>query len=93
MPYLMIIAFLGSIYLSFDHILFLFLGITQALIYALYFSLEILNIGDSSKLLQTLKYLLRGHINSLKGSAHYMKISIQRTISKKAEKAHQSLIH
>ena len=93
MPYLMIIAFLGSIYLSFDHTVFLIFGITQALIYALYFSLEILNIGDSSKLLQTLKYLLRGHINSLKGSAHYMKFSFQNTISKKTEKAYQNLIH
>jgi len=90
MPYLMIVACLGSIYLSFDHPVFLLLGITQAFIYALYFSLEILNTGDSSRLLQTLKYLLRGHINSLKGSAHYMKSSFQKTISKKNEKACQT---
>jgi cellulose synthase/poly-beta-1,6-N-acetylglucosamine synthase-like glycosyltransferase len=93
MPYLMIIAFVGSIYLSFYYPVFFYFGITQALIYALYFALEILNIGDSSKLLQTLKYLLRGHINGLKGSANYMKVSFLKSISKKPEKAYQNLIH
>lgn len=93
MPYLMIIAFVGSIYLSFYYPVFFYFGITQASIYTLYFSLEVLNIGDSSKLLQTLKYLLRGHINGLKGSAKYMKVSLLKHISKKPQKAHQNLIH
>jgi len=92
-PYLMIIAFMGSIYLSFFHTTFLFLSVTQALIYVLYISLEVLEIGDSYKLLHSLKYLLRGHLNNLKGSSRYMKASLLKSISKKHETVHQHLFH
>jgi len=82
MPYLLITAFLGSLYLSAHHPVFLFLTIAQGAIYSLYWLTEIFRIGNSFKPLQVLKYLLRGHLNGLKGSADYMKGSILKSISK-----------
>jgi cellulose synthase/poly-beta-1,6-N-acetylglucosamine synthase-like glycosyltransferase len=82
MPYLMITALLGSLWLSTYHSVFLMLASAQVAIYTLYFSTEILRIGGSFKPLQILKYLLRGHINGLKGSADYMKGSLLKSFSK-----------
>jgi cellulose synthase/poly-beta-1,6-N-acetylglucosamine synthase-like glycosyltransferase len=82
MPYLLITAFLGSLYLSTHHPVFLFLAIAQTAIYSLYCFTEILRIGNSFKPLQVLKYLIRGHLNGLKGSASYMTGSLLKSISK-----------
>ena len=76
MPYLMIIAFVGSIYLAFYNTVFLIIGVLQLLAYGLYGSLEYFKFGDSYKLLHTLKYILRGHLNGLRGSASYIKSSL-----------------
>jgi len=84
-PYLMIIAFLGSIYLSFFNAVFLFFSVSQALLYTIYSSMELLDVGDSYKLLQSLKYLLRGHLSNLKGSSNYMKATFLKNFSNKHE--------
>ncbi len=82
MPYLMIFALVGSLYLAPVHPVFLLAGIVQVAAYGLYLLLEILKIGDSNKLLHTLKYLLRGHLNNLKGSAGYICTSINKSFRK-----------
>ena len=71
MPYLMIIALIGSILLAPEHFLFWLAAVGQIAIYGLYLVLELLGLGDSSKALQALKYLLRGHFNNLRGSLGY----------------------
>ena len=76
MPYLMIIALAGSLYLAPIHPVFLLSAILQTSIYGLSLVLEVLGIGDSVKLLQTLKYLVRGHLNNLKGSTGYVLAAI-----------------
>jgi len=76
MPYLMIIALVGSAYLAPLHPVFLLSTFLQASIYAFYLMLEVLHIGDSVKLLQTLKYLIRGHLNNLRGSAGYIAVAL-----------------
>jgi cellulose synthase/poly-beta-1,6-N-acetylglucosamine synthase-like glycosyltransferase len=80
MPYLMIIALAGSLYLALEHPVFLLSAVLQTSIYGLYLLLEVLGIGDSSKLLQTLKYLVRGHLNNLKGSIGYVASAIGKTL-------------
>lgn len=87
MPYLMIIALAGSLYLSPQHSLFLLMAIMQVSAYSLYLVLEVFDIGGSSTILQTFRYLLRGHINNLKGSFDYMsgglhKVFRQQTLRK-----------
>jgi len=71
MPYLMIIALIGSILLAPEQPLFWLAAVGQIAIYGLYLVLELLGLGDSSKALQALKYLLRGHFNNLRGSLGY----------------------
>jgi len=82
MPYLMITAFLGSVYLASIYTVFLFIAVAQSLIYFLYILQETLKFKNSFKLLLVLKYLVRGHLNGLKGSLSYMKISLLKIISK-----------
>ena len=71
MPYLMLTALAGSLYLAGSHPLFMLLAIGQVSIYGLYLLLEIFGLGNSSAALQALKYLLRGHFNNLRGSLAY----------------------
>lgn len=71
MPYLMMIALIGSILLAPEHTLFWLSAVGQIAIYGLYLMLELFGLGDSSKALQALKYLLRGHLNNLRGSLGY----------------------
>ena len=71
MPYLMMIALIGSILLAPEHSLFWLSAVGQMAIYGLYLVLELFGLGDSSKALQALKYLLRGHLNNLRGSLGY----------------------
>lgn len=82
MPYLMIIALAGSLYLAPVHSIFMLAGILQLAAYSLYLVLEVLKIGDSSRLLQTLKYLLRGHLNNLRGSAGYLAKPVAKPLRK-----------
>ena len=77
MPYLMILALIGSLLLAPHSPVFLLMGLGQALGYLFYLVLEAFDLGDSKPLLQTFKYLLRGHLNSLRGSAAYLKSAIK----------------
>jgi cellulose synthase/poly-beta-1,6-N-acetylglucosamine synthase-like glycosyltransferase len=86
MPYLMIIALAGSLYLAPIHPVFLLSAILQTSIYGLYLVLEVLGIGDSVKLLQTLKYLVRGHLNNLKGSTGYVLAAIGKILQQPVHK-------
>jgi len=79
-PYLMIIALAGSLYLAPTYPVFLIAGISQVLIYSLFLLLESLDIGGSVKLIQALRYLLRGHLNNLKGSVGYLGAAFIRTL-------------
>jgi len=89
MPYLMISALVGSLYLAPVHPVFLLSAILQTSIYGLYLLLEALRLGDSVKLLQTLKYLLRGHLNNLKGSIGYVATGIGKIL--REQPAHKPL--
>ena len=71
MPYLMMIALIGSILLAPELPLFWLSAVGQIAIYGLYLVLELFGLGDSSKALHALKYLLRGHLNNLRGSLGY----------------------
>lgn len=73
MPYLMIIAFSGSLYLSSSSTLFLLCAIGQTLVYGLFLFSEFLGLQHYSKILQTLAYLVKGHAAGLTGSLHYLK--------------------
>jgi len=89
MPYLMVSALVGSLYLAPVHPVFLLSAILQTSIYGLYLLLEALRLGDSVKLLQTLKYLLRGHLNNLKGSIGYVATGIGKIL--REQPAHKPL--
>ena len=78
MPFLMILALGGSLWLADGHVLFLLLAIGQSAVYLAWLVLEVLRTGDSIALLQTLKYLLRGHFNNLRGALRYLRDSLIR---------------
>ena len=76
MPYLMILALAGSVFLATEHPVFLILSFCQILGYMSYLAMEVFRIGDSVALLQTFKYLMRGHANNFKGSLAYMRTAL-----------------
>ena len=79
-PYLMITAFAGSVYVAPEHALFRLAATGQTVIYLCYALLEFFSLGNSARAVQSFKYLLRGHLNNLRGSLAYAVTSMTRLI-------------
>jgi len=72
MPFLMIISLIGSLILATDHPLFLFLAALQLIAYLLAGWQILFQPKQTNRLLQSLAYLVRGHIAGFIGSVRYL---------------------
>lgn len=72
MPFLMIIAFIGSLLLSPDHLLFALLTTMQLLAYLLASWYLLFRPKIASRLTETLAYLVGGHVAGLVGTIRYL---------------------
>jgi cellulose synthase/poly-beta-1,6-N-acetylglucosamine synthase-like glycosyltransferase len=72
MPFLMIIAFIGSLMLSLDYLLFALLATTQLLAYLLASWHLLFRPKQASRLTETLAYLVGGHVAGLVGTLRYL---------------------
>lgn len=72
MPFLMIIALVGSVALAKDYVLFYFLAAAQLLTYTLAGWQLLFQPKQSNKIIQTLAYLVGGHSAGLIGSLRYI---------------------
>ena len=72
MPWLMLIALLGSLYLAPGSWFFALLTTTQLALYALAGLTHLQGAQDAGRLQKTLYYLVRGHLSSLVGSIAYV---------------------
>ena len=73
MPYLLIIAFLGSLLLVQMHPVFMFLAVGQALLYVTLIVSETTGMGRSCESITFLNYLLKEHLSCLLGAMRYLK--------------------
>lgn len=72
MPFLMIIALIGSLVLAKDYLLFALLAALQLLAYLLAAWQILFQPKQSHHLIHPLAYLVRGHIAGLVGSLRYL---------------------
>ena len=72
MPFCMLIALFGSVYLAQHHMLFMPIALAQILLYQLALLQVVLKPKRQIPLLETLAYLVRGHCASLMGTLRYL---------------------
>ena len=72
MPFLMIVALIGSILLSASYLLFTLLAILQLTAYGLAFWQILVQPKKSNRVIKTLAYLTSGHIAGLIGTLRYL---------------------
>jgi cellulose synthase/poly-beta-1,6-N-acetylglucosamine synthase-like glycosyltransferase len=72
MPFLLLIFFLGSIYLAFNSYWFAALAMSQVLVYGLVAMLSAFHAKPKMKLIKVVDYLVRGHWSGLLGASRYL---------------------
>ena len=73
MPWLMLIALVGSIWLSFTSLLFLSAAIIQMAVYSIALSVHIRGIEKCHKISRAIYYLVLGHLSNLIGTLDYLR--------------------